>query len=284
MTDIIVIGASSGPGRLLYEALQHRGENVVGIARESRGLTDTDTSRFVALDATDTGALRKLVDGSRVLIHCSRPEILTALLQAGADIERLIAVGSTRIYTRFPDDKCTRLAAMAHTIWMGDIPATILHPTMIYGAPGLNNIERVIRAAKLSPWIPLPDKGSALIQPVHAEDVVRALLICLEDENTCGRTLVIAGRSPVTYREFIELCIETGGAECRVVSIPYLLLSLLGLITRFIPGLPGIGQDEIRRLRENKDFDISDMTNLLGSEPLDLATGLKRAFGPPIKT
>ena len=273
--SITIIGASSGPGRLLYEELLSDGIPVTGIARNRRDIPTNDTAQFVQLDASDTAALAKLVNADTLLVHCSRPEILTSLLALKPSMGRLIALGSTRIYTRFSDDKCDRLSAMSHAIWMGDIPATLLHPTMIYGAPGLNNIERVIGIARRSPIIPLPDNGQSLIQPVLASDVVKAIRACIDTSSSIGKTMAVPGKAPTTYRRFIELCIESAGEDCRVVSMPFTLLSLLAPMTHLLPGIPVVTQDEVRRLLEHKNFSTEDLVSL-GIEPVALDVGLKK--------
>ena len=273
---IVIIGASSGPGRMLFERLRDEDREIVGIARNQRGLQPTDRARFVTLDAADALALNDTISADDTVIHCSRPEFLTGLLTLKPEFARLIAIGSTRIYTRFPDDKCARLAAMAHAIWMSDLPATILHPTMIYGAPGLNNIERVMTIARRVPFIPLPLGGSALIQPVHASDVVSAIVACLDDSETTARTMIIPGGAAITYRQFVEACIKAADSHSRVVSLPYWLMSILGWITQLTPFIPDITQEEIRRLLEDKAYDTDDACQLLGVEPLDFETGLSR--------
>ncbi|MBT3625198.1 MAG: hypothetical protein HON77_22495 [Gammaproteobacteria bacterium] len=273
--SITIIGASSGPGRMLYEALMGDGIPVTGIARNPRNIPTNSTAQFVQLDASDTAALARLVNKNTLLVHCTRPEILTTLIARKPDMSRLIALGSTRIYTRFPDDKCARLTAMSHAIWMSEIPTTLLHPTMIYGAPGLNNIERVVQMARVSPIIPLPDNGKSLIQPVLASDVVKAIRACIDAHSSIGKTIVVPGKSPITYRRFIELCIEYSGETCRVVSIPISLLSLLAPMTHLLPGVPIITQHEVRRLLEHKDFSTEDLVSL-NIEPASIEDGLKK--------
>ena len=167
---------------------------------------------------------------------------------------------------------------MAHAIWMGDIPATLLHPTMIYGAPGLNNIERVVRYARLSPVIPLPGGGRSLIQPVHASDVVTAMRQALSTEASIGRAIIVPGREAVSYREFIELIIRLANVSCRVVSMPYPLMSLGAMISGLIPGLPDVTAEEVQRLLEDKAFEWQDLKDLLNIEPMDLETGLGLVF------
>jgi len=57
------------------------------------------------------------------------------------------------------------------------------------------------------------------------------------------------------------------------------LLRLVAPLTSFIPGIPSIESDEIRRLSEDKAFDIMPMFNRLGVHPIALADGLTQTFG-----
>ena len=114
--DIIIIGASRGPGRQLFDYLIKHNQSVVGIARNQRGLATSPSGRFVQCDASDPEQLAMLIGQNNTVINASRPEFLTNLLELDPPISRLIALGSTRIYTRFADEKCDRLAAMAHAI------------------------------------------------------------------------------------------------------------------------------------------------------------------------
>ena len=275
-SDIIIIGASRGPGRQLFDQLKLTGRPVVGIARKQRGLIVSASAKFVTCDASNSQALAALIGQGNTLVNTSRPEFLTNLLKHKPSVARLVALGSTRVFTRFPDQKCENLNAMKQAISTQNIPTTILHPTMIYGSEGLNNIERIVKVARLSPLIPLPASGNALIQPVHVNDVVACILACLEKTDTIGQTLIVAGRSPITYRELVETCIEFTGSRCRVVSLPYFMLSIIGMLTNIIPGIPSISQNEIRRLLEDKAFDVVKLEQQLGIRPLSVREGLRQ--------
>ena len=275
-SDIIIIGASRGPGRQLFDQLKLTGRPVVGIARKQRGLVVSASAKFVTCDASNSQALAALIGQGNTLVNTSRPEFLTNLLKHKPSVARLVTLGSTRVFTRFPDQKCKNLNAMKQAISTQNIPTTILHPTMIYGSEGLNNIERIVKVARLSPLIPLPASGNALIQPVHVNDVVACIIACLEKTDTIGQTLIVAGRSPITYRELVETCIEFTGSRCRVVSLPYFMLSIIGILTKIIPGIPSISQNEIRRLLEDKAFDVVKLEQLLGIRPLSVREGLRQ--------
>ena len=274
---IIIIGASRGPGRLLFDQLRQQQQPVLGIARERRGIATSASASFVECDATDGKRFAELIGKNNTVVSVSRPDFLTSLLLRKPTISRLIAIGSTRVYTKFPDDKCSSLLAMSDAIWTEDIPSTILHPTMIYGVPNYNNIERIFRLTKLSPLIPLPFGGSTLVQPVHVNNIVSCIKACLNNPHTIGQTIVVAGRNAVTYRELVETCIEISQSKSRVVSLPYFLVSLIGLLTRVVPGIPTVTQDEIRRLSEDKNFDMTELEQKLGVRLYSLQDGLKRA-------
>ena len=54
-------------------------------------------------------------------------------------------------------------------------------------------------------------------------------------------------------------------------------MALAGIL-RYIPFLPRIRAAEIRRLLEDKSFDVRPMIDTLGSTPMPLAEGLARTF------
>jgi len=111
--------------------------------------------------------------------------------------------------------------------------------------------------------------------------VTRAILAALALDWSGPRTMVIAGPDAVPYLEFTRAVAAAAGvARPRVVSVPAGLLIALAALTRFIPGLPTIEGAEIRRLLEDKAFDIDPMRTVLGVSPIPLAEGLALTFGP----
>ena len=55
--------------------------------------------------------------------------------------------------------------------------------------------------------------GESLIQPVLASDVVKAIRACIDNHSSIGKTIAVPGKSPTTYRRFVELCIELSGEK-----------------------------------------------------------------------
>ena len=263
-----VIGASKGIGRLLFESLEAKNIEVTGISRNKKDIVVSKRSSYVEIDAHQSLELKQILEGHETILHCSHPVILSKFLSCQPKIERLIVVGSTRIFSRFEDQKARDIKLMVEKIWRSKIKATLIHPTLTYGAPGSNNVERVIRFCLLSPIVPVPNGGNTLIQPVSASDLLQGLLTCLKDEETIGRTIIAAGGKAMSYRRFIEACAESSGKKIKVMLTPLLLMKILAAFSRLIPGIPSIHASELERLFENKHFSNDEFQKLLGREPL----------------
>ncbi len=286
MTSIAIIGASSGPGATLFERLHAKGTNVVGIARnqtkmaalsklnEERGLPPL---RWKQADANNVEDLRKALEGVRIVIECAAAHLVQVILEATQhDLDHLIAVGSARRFTSFPDAHAASVRAMERYAAASPVPVTLLHPTMIYGARGENNVTRIVQFVRTCPLIPLPKGGRALIQPIHCDNVVDCLESALEKQEAKNKTIIIAGPEPMSYADFVRACARSAGLAARIVPLPGGLLMAAAPLSRFIPGLPDIDKSEVRRLMEDKDVDISVMKKLLGVTPFSLEEGLRR--------
>ena len=79
----------------------------------------------------------------------------------------------------------------------------MLHPTMIYGAQGEDNVQRLAALLRRLPIVPLPGGGKALVQPIHQDDVTRAHPRRAGASHGMARTaLVIAGPTAPALRRF----------------------------------------------------------------------------------
>jgi nucleoside-diphosphate-sugar epimerase len=92
-------------------------------------------------------------------------------------------------------------------------------------------------------------------------------------------SLVIAGPQPMPYADFARAIAAAAGSRPPIiVPFPPAPLRLLAAVTAWLPLLPTVQAAEVRRLTEDKAFDIEPMRGLLGVEPVPLHTGLARTF------
>ena len=81
-------------------------------------------------------------------------------------------------------------------------------------------------------------------------------------------------------RRYLLRAIAAAGGQRppRIVAVPAGLLMALAGILRYIPFLPRVRPAEIRRLMEDKSFDLRAMVAMLGFTPMSLRSGLARTL------
>ncbi len=278
-----VIGASGRSGASLVRALRARGITAVPVVRAPARWAETGlggTPRVA--DLADAAAMaRALADATHVASTAHARHAASVLAAAPSGARRLVFLGSTRKFTRWPDAHGDGVRAGERAMLASGRPAIMLHPTMIYGAAGENNVRRLAALTRRLPVVPLPRGGASLVQPIHQDDVTRSVLAALALPPAAPEALVIAGPAALPYAEFLRAVMAADGQRPgRVVGVPAWPLLLAAPVLGRLPGLPRIGRDEIRRLLEDKAFDIAPMRARLGVTPIPLADGLALTFGP----
>ncbi len=233
-------------------------------------------------DVTQPGELTAALAGAAWVISTAHARNAAAILAASPPGARFIFLGSTRKFTAWPDAHGNGVLAGEAAFMQDSRPGVFLHPTMIYGAQGEDNVRRLANLLARLPLVPLPNGGRALVQPIHQDDVTAAILAALNQNWETPETLVIAGPTPLPYADFVRAVARAANlAAPRIVPVPAAPLMAAASMTRFIPGLPRIGPAEIRRLLEDKAFDITPMRTRLGITPRTLAQGLTQTFALP---
>ncbi len=271
-----VIGASGRSGLALVHALRARAVPVVPVVRSLArwAATGIDLPPRLA-DLHDPPALLAALSDARRVVSTAHACHASQVLEAAPTEARLVFLGSTRKFTRWPDAHGNGVLAGERALLSSGRNGVILHPTMIYGAEGENNVQRLAALLRRLPFAPLPGGGRALVQPIHQSDLTACILSALDHDWHGPHALVVAGPAAMPYREFLAAITEAAGLRPRAVfPVPARLLMAAALLVRRIPWLPRIGPTEIRRLLEDKAFEIAPMRDILGVEPMMLRDGL----------
>jgi uncharacterized protein YbjT (DUF2867 family) len=278
--QVHIIGASGRSGAALCRSLLADSGSFVPIVRDAArwAAAGIDVPARIA-DLTDAVRLRNALAGATHVVSCAHARHVPAVLAAAPPNARLVFLGSTRKFTSWPDDHGNGVLAGEAAFQASGRSGVMLHPAMIYGAQGEDNVQRLAALLRRLPVVPLPDGGSALVQPIHQDDVTRSIRAALQYEWNGPHALVIAGPEPVRYADFVRaVAAASGQRPPRIVALPAGTLVALASVLRYVPFLPRIRAEEIRRLLEDKSFDVRPMTELLGVEPVSLAEGLARTF------
>jgi len=265
----------------LCRSLAAAGTAFVPVVRDGPKWRATGLGREPAIaDLGEPPALRHALAAARIVVSCAHARHAAAILDAAAHATRFVFLGSTRKFTRWPDRHAEGVLAGESAFRASARPGVMLHPTMIYGAEGEDNVRRLVTLLRRLPVVPLPGGGRALVRPIHQDDVTAAIRAALEVAWDHPESMAIAGADSVSYADFVRAVAAAAGLPPPwIVGVPAGLLRRVAPLARLVPGVPLIRAAEIRRLLEDKTFDIGPMQHRLGLTPIGLAEGLARTFG-----
>jgi nucleoside-diphosphate-sugar epimerase len=281
-SQVHIIGASGRSGAALCRSLLVDGVPFVPVVRNSAkwAATGIDVAPRIA-DLLDIQRLREALADATHIVSCAHARHAPAVLDAAPLQARFVFLGSTHKFTRWPDAHGNGVVAGEAVFLASGRSGVMLHPTMIYGATGEDNVQRLAALLRRLPFIALPGGGQSLVQPIHQDDVTRAIRAAMQCEWNGPHALVIAGPAPMPYAEFVRAIAVAGGQRPhRIVSLPAGALMAFATILRHVPFLPRVRPEEVRRLLEDKSFDVHPMIELLGFTPIPLEEGLRRTFNP----
>jgi uncharacterized protein YbjT (DUF2867 family) len=225
-------------------------------------------------DASNAGSLTKVYQGEPTVIHISSIFHAGAVLEGCAEMKRLIAVSSTRVYSRAYAD-AGRIAESERLIERSGVPYTILRPTMIYGTPEDRNISKFIRLVRRFPVVPLPGGGKAVFQPVHVDDLAACIVAAIKTPASAGKSYDVAGGGTHTLREMVGIISGIIGKRVLTVPVPVGPTAAAAALLERLFSRPFISREQIERLREDKRYDWSEAAKDLGYAPRPFVDGVK---------
>ncbi len=146
------------------------------------------------------------------------------------------------------------------------IAVTILRPTLLYGSGRDLTLSRLVGLARRWRLLVLPSSATGLRQPVHVADVADAILLCLDQSKTAGRSYDLPGGEALAFDEMVRRSLARHAPGCRVLSLPTPLfklgLWLAGLLRR-APISPGL----LARLERDQVADAGAARAAFGYSP-----------------
>lgn len=276
---ITIVGATSKLGQNLIRRLTAQGRRVIPLARRIAALPEEQQATARHFDLEQPGTLQAALKDAEYVVSCIPAHEGSAVIAAlPPQTKRIVLMGSTRIFTRYPNRNVEMQKAAVAALAGANVPSVVLHPTMIYGGPTDANVQRIAAYIRKFGIVPLPAGGAALLQPIHSDDVVSCIEAALERDSALGKPIVVAGPEVISYRDLVQAVGRAIGKSPVVLPVPGLLLQMVAALTAVVPGLPTIRIDEVRRLSEGKTFPIDEMHHRLGVEPMAIAAGLSRTF------
>jgi uncharacterized protein YbjT (DUF2867 family) len=192
-------------------------------------------------------------------VHYQGPARL-ARIARDAGVERLVHISAIGADPRSPS-VYARTKAQGEAAVRDSFPtATILRPSVVFG-PEDQFFNRFGAIALMSPAVPLIGGGRTRFQPVYVGDVADAVVKCLEDPATAGRTYELGGPRTYTMRQLIELLLDQIRRKRLLIDLPFGLAAFQARLMSLLPN-PPLTTDQVELLKTD---------NVVSSSALGLA-------------
>lgn len=278
MRHALVFGATGQIGAPLIDLLQRDGWRVTAVSRGEQ--RDRPGLHWIEGRLPTIGGLPRELDA---IFSCG-PLDLFAQWYARADIEapRVVAFGSTSIdVKRGSSDRrerevAARLREGERTVFdraaAVGAQATLLRPTLVYGAGRDQTLTRIARLAHEWGRFVLPRNASGLRQPVHVDDLAMAAFQACDAPSAAGKSYALPGGERVRYRDMVARVLAVLDPQPDLIEVPGLAFSLALLGARALGRIGGFGDAAVARMRSDLVFDASPAQRDFGYAP--------RAFRP----
>lgn len=150
--------------------------------------------------------------------------------------------------------------------------ATVLRPTLVYGAGRDRTLSAIAALARRSGWFVLPRSARGLRQPVHVQDLADAALAVLAHPATHGRSYALGGGEVLSYREMVRRVLAALQPPARLLPLPHALFALALAVAHARGRLRGMNRAALQRMGEDLVFDLAPAQRDFGYAP--------RAFAP----
>jgi uncharacterized protein YbjT (DUF2867 family) len=279
---LVITGATGFTGRYVVAELGRRFPGVrrrcLVRAASNREVLNDACLEYVVGDLWDEASLREAFRGADTLVHVASLGFgwIDPLFSAigSSSLRRGLFMSTTATLTKLPvRSKPIRMRAEALVASSG-LDWTILRPTMIYGTPYDRNIARLVRFVMRSPVIPVA-APLALQQPVHVEDVARAVADALASERTGGRAYNLAGREPIHLHDLVRETIEAVGRPRVILPVPMAPILALAWLYNAVVRRSRLTVEQVRRLQEDKHVGYEQASADFGFAPRSFRDGVR---------
>jgi nucleoside-diphosphate-sugar epimerase len=273
MRHALVFGASGQIGAPLLDRLEQAGWRVTAVSRGA--YNDRPGLHWVQGDFDTADGLPREVDA---VFSCG-PLDHFARWYARAPLEcaRVLAFGSTSIEVKRgsadPEERAvaarlregerrvfdTAAARGAH--------ATLLRPTLVYGAGRDHTLTRIAVLARRWGRFVLPRNARGLRQPVHVDDLADAAFAACDAVAAQGQAYALPGGEALPYRDMVARVLAVLEPPPRLHEVPSPVFAAALLAARALGRVGGFGDAAVARMRSDLVFDAAPARRDFGYAP-----------------
>ncbi len=226
MSRTLAIGLSGQVGEALQALLPADFGPVLALSRREQSARTGVEWRSGTLDT-----LEQAPPGCERILSLGPLDAFAAwALRARPQVSRIVALGSTgRVDKRdSPDprdrDEAQRLAQAEQALFefaaRSGARLSVLRPTLLYGGAQDRSLSRLAAHARRWRLLPWPATATGLRQPVHVEDVARAVLLSLDADESGGAAFDLPGAERLPFDAMVERTLAARVPGARLLRLP----------------------------------------------------------------
>lgn len=268
----LLTGATGYTGTRLLPHLRSRHDGVRALVRRA----DAVVPEWVTVEQADLSVecpTHHFRDVS-IVYHLAHVALSANLLaQIPPSVERVVVVSSLRALSKVDCPTVAQVLAGERAVHQCAVPWTILRPSMIFGDGDDRNLSRI--AARIRQGAPIPVIGASYRhQPVFVDNVIEVILAAAE-RPAQGQTFAVAGAAALSWGDLLQTMGDVLDRSPRLIRVPGGLVAFILRIAEALRFPTPVTSAQVRRLMEDKVYDIGPAQQELGFSPLSFA----EAFG-----
>lgn len=283
---ILITGANGHSGKIFLNNIENNRKNIyeeIHVVVRNSSLDDfierspLNIIKHVG-DIKDSDFVENITKDIDVILHIAGIQMSELIFYKAIEnkINWIISIHTTGRYSKFKSASAEYIDIEDKLLKLRDkINITILRPTMIYGSSRDRNMNKLIKFIDRFPIYPIFGNGNNLMQPVNAKDLAIAYQQVIENsEITINENYNLSGKYPIKYKNLISTVSQHLNKRTVLVKLPIIFSRFFVRISRkLVPKFP-LNEEQVLRMKEDKDFTHLKATKDFGYNPMSFEEGI----------
>lgn len=283
---ILITGANGHSGKIFLNNIENNRKNIyeeIHVVVRNSSLDDfierspLNIIKHVG-DIKNSDFVENITKDIDVILHIAGIQMSELIFYKAIEnnINWIISIHTTGRYSKFKSASAEYIDIEDKLLKLRDkINITILRPTMIYGSSRDRNMNKLIKFIDRFPIYPIFGNGNNLMQPVNAKDLAIAYQQVIENsEITINENYNLSGKYPIKYKNLISTVSQHLNKRTVLVKLPIIFSRFFVRICRkLVPKFP-LNEEQVLRMKEDKDFTHLKATKDFGYNPMSFEEGI----------
>lgn len=190
-------------------------------------------------------------------------------------VRRIIFVSSMASTKDFLDDYGRSKKEAEDLVKKSGLSYTILRPSFIYGKNS-NSMKKMLSLINSFRFILIVGNGKYTLNPVHVDDVVKAIISCINSKKAVKKTYDILGEKEIAFNEFIDIISEKYKIQKRKLHIPISICLVISSIGSILGQNFPLKRSFVLSLNSKYKGDIGPTERDLNYKPIGFKEGLNK--------